>query len=183
VRVEDVARLVHEAPLFGDLDDVCLEALARYGDIATFPDGALLGRQGTPADRFFVILGGGVALEAREPGCPPTPIDSLGPGEVVGWSWLSAPYRWHFDVRASGPVRAVAIEAEALRVAMTGDDHLASQLLRRFTAVLIRRLQATRHRMLTAGPSSWYDSGGTSCAEIPQGASGVTPTRPPPRRP
>jgi len=39
VRVEDVARLVHEAPLFGDLDDVCLEAVARYGDIATFPDG------------------------------------------------------------------------------------------------------------------------------------------------
>ena len=148
MRVEDVARLVHEAPLFGDLDDVCLEAVARYGDIATFPDGALLGRQGTPADRFFVILDGSVALEAREPGCPPTPIDSLGPGEVVGWSWLAAPYRWHFDARALSLVRATRFDGACLRGKAESDPKLGYDLMSRFAQVMIRRLQWTRLRLL-----------------------------------
>ena len=148
MRVDAVMELLRQAPLFADLDDRCLDALARYGDVASFDAGALLGREHAPADRFFVILDGAIALEVHEPGSPATRVEVLGSGEVVGWSWLVPPYHWHFDVRAIEPVRAVAIEAEALRVAMSSDEHLASELLRRFTAVLIKRLQVTRHRML-----------------------------------
>ncbi len=150
MRVDAVMDLIRQAPLFADMDDRCLDALARYGDVASFGADALLGREGAPADRFFVILAGAIALETREPGRPATRVAVVGSGDVVGWSWLVPPYRWHFDVRAIEPVRAVAIEAEALRVTMSSDEHLASELLRRFTAVLIDRLQATRRRLLVA---------------------------------
>jgi CRP-like cAMP-binding protein len=147
VKVEDVMVLLRRAPLLADLDETSLEALARYGDVALYRADVLLGVEGAPADRFFVVLDGAVALEMREPGHPAFSVEVLGAGEVVGWSWLVPPYRWHFDVRTVVPVRAVAIEAEALRVAMTSDEHLASALLRRFTTVLIDRLQVTRRRL------------------------------------
>jgi CRP/FNR family transcriptional regulator, cyclic AMP receptor protein len=148
VRVDDVMDLLRAAPLFADLDEATLEAVARYGDVATYREGVLLGKEGAPADRFFVLLDGAVALELADPEHTAFRLDVVRAGEVVGWSWLVPPYRWHFDVRTVEPVRAVAIQAEALRVAMIYDDHLASQLLRRFSAVLLDRLQATRRRLL-----------------------------------
>jgi hypothetical protein len=65
-----------------------------------------------------VLLEGTVSLDVHEPGASPIPIEALTVPEVVGWSWLMPPFRWHFDVRAATPVRAIAIEVEALRVAM-----------------------------------------------------------------
>ena len=145
---DDVAQLLRRSPLFGDLDAPWLLALARYGDEARFDAGALLARDGWPADRFYVLLEGTVALEVHEPDGDPVPIETLTVPEVVGWSWLMPPYRWHFDVRAETPVRAIAIEAEALRVAMAEDASFGYALTARFARVLLQRLQATRLRLV-----------------------------------
>jgi CRP/FNR family transcriptional regulator, cyclic AMP receptor protein len=145
---EDVAGLLRTSPLFADLDGSSLLALARYGDEARFEVDHLLARDGWPADRFYVLLEGTVSLEVHEPGDDPIPIETLTVPEVVGWSWLMPPFRWHFDVRAVTPVRAVAIEAEALRVAMAGNPSLGYALMARFARVLLRRLQSTRLRLV-----------------------------------
>jgi CRP/FNR family cyclic AMP-dependent transcriptional regulator len=150
VTVDDVAELLRTSPLFTDLDAASLLALARYGDEARFDTDALLARDGWPADRFYVLLEGTVALEVHERGGDPMPIETLTVPEVVGWSWLMPPFRWHFDVRAVTPVRAIAIEAEALRVAMAENPSFGYALLSRFTRVLLQRLQATRLRLVAA---------------------------------
>jgi CRP/FNR family cyclic AMP-dependent transcriptional regulator len=147
---EQVAELLRTSPLFADLEEPSLLALARYGDEACFAAGSLLGRDGWPADRFFVLLEGTVALEVHDPSRGPIPIEELTVPEVVGWSWLMPPYRWHFDVRAVTPVRAIAIEAEALRVAMSRDAAFGFALMSRFARVVLQRLQATRLRLLAA---------------------------------
>ena len=147
---EQVAELLRGSPLFADLDSAARLALARYGDEASFAPGALLARDGWPADRFYVLLEGTVALEIHGPGCGPIPIEQLTVPEVVGWSWLMPPFQWHFDVRAVTAVRAIAIEAEALRVAMAEDSAFGLALMSRFARVLLQRLQATRMRLLAA---------------------------------
>jgi signal-transduction protein with cAMP-binding, CBS, and nucleotidyltransferase domain len=149
MKVEAVAGLLRTAPLFADLDDALLTAVARYGDEARFAAGTVMAREDTFADRFFVVLSGEVALAEHDGEHGPIYVESLGPGDVVGWSWLIPPYRWHFDVRAVQPVHAIAIEAEALRVAMS-DEHLGYALMRRFSRVLLERLQATRRRLIEA---------------------------------
>ncbi len=149
MKVEEVAALLRTAPLFADLDEPLLLAVARYGDEARFAPGTLMAHEHAPADRFFVVLAGEVALAEHDGEHGPIYVESLGPGEVVGWSWLMPPYRWHFDVRAVQPVRVIAIEAEALRVAMS-DEHLGYALMRRFSQVLLERLQATRRRLIEA---------------------------------
>ena len=54
----------------------------------------------TPADTFYVLRHGSVALETFVPTRGPVVIETIEAGEVLGWSWLFAPYRWHFDARA-----------------------------------------------------------------------------------
>ncbi len=75
-------------------------------------------------------------------------IETLGPGEVVGWSWLFPPYRWHFDAVALEPVRAVALDGLCLHAKCEENPRLGFDLTRRFAGVLVDRLQATRLRLL-----------------------------------
>ena len=65
--------------------------------------GQLLFREGDPADTFYLVRHGSVALETFVPARGPVMIETLEAGEVVGWSWLFPPYRWHFDARALSP--------------------------------------------------------------------------------
>ena len=67
-----------------------------------FDPGDLLLAEGDPADTLYLLRRGRVAIEVHSPGAGPIVIETVGPGAVVGWSWLVPPYRWHFDARAVG---------------------------------------------------------------------------------
>ena len=45
------------------------------------------------------MRGGKVALSAHAPGKGHLLVQTLGPGETLGLSWLFPPYRWQFDAR------------------------------------------------------------------------------------
>ena len=75
-------------------------------------------------------------------------IETIDPGEVIGWSWLFEPYRWHFDAVAVEDVGAVAFDGECLRGKCQDDHELGHALMLRFGQVMIDRLQHTRMRLL-----------------------------------
>ena len=66
----------------------------------------------------------------------------------MGWSWLFAPHRWQFDGRAVDPTRTIAFDGTCLRGKCDADHELGYQLMRRFAAVAVERLQATRLQLL-----------------------------------
>ncbi len=78
----------------------------------------------------------------------PIVIDTVEPGQVVGLSWMAAPFRWQFDARALEPVEAVAIDTQHLREDLAVHPEAAAELHQRFSAVVLARLQATRIRLL-----------------------------------
>ena len=78
----------------------------------------------------------------------PMMIETIEAGEVIGWSWLFEPYRWHFDARALSAVRATAFDGACLRAKCETDPALGYALMSRFAQVLIERLQWTRLRLL-----------------------------------
>ena len=43
---------------------------------------------------------GRVAIASITPHEGPLTIQSVGDGDLLGWSWLVPPYRWHFGARA-----------------------------------------------------------------------------------
>jgi CRP-like cAMP-binding protein len=89
-----------------------------------------------------------VAIEVAAPGSRPITVETVGAGEVVGFSWLFEPYVWQFDARAVEPVTAIALDGVCLRGKCEEDPRLGYELMRRFAAVMTERLQATRLQLL-----------------------------------
>jgi CRP/FNR family cyclic AMP-dependent transcriptional regulator len=148
VPMRSIDQLVAELPTFAGLEPERLELIAGCGANRVFEAGEHLAREGDPADAFFVIRHGRVALEVAAPGRGALMIATLGEGAVVGWSWLFPPYRWSFDARALEATRTVVFDGACLRGKCEADKTLGYELMQRFAAVMLDRLQATRLQLL-----------------------------------
>ncbi|MFD9305077.1 Crp/Fnr family transcriptional regulator [Streptomyces sp. NPDC060048] len=113
-----------------------------------FREGARIFDEGTRAESFWIVRSGTVTLEIPVPGRRPTPIESLGPGELVGWSWLFPPYVWQLGAEAMTPVRAYEFDATTVRMLMDADPAFGSAIGHWVGRVLALRLQQTRTRLL-----------------------------------
>jgi CRP-like cAMP-binding protein len=133
-------------PFFAGLriKDLCI--LTDSASRAAFARDEYLFRECEPANRCYLIQKGRVALEARDPPGSPTLIQTLGSGDVLGWSWLFPPFAWHFSARAVDPVRAIALDAGHLLSSAEADHEFGYELMKRVSRLVIERLQATRSR-------------------------------------
>jgi CRP/FNR family transcriptional regulator, cyclic AMP receptor protein len=146
---------VAESPVFRGLPAAHLELIAGCGRNTGFEAGQYLFREGDQADTFYLVRHGRVTLETFVPGRGALTVQTVDEGDVVGWSWLFPPYRWHFDARTLDPVRAVAFDGACLRRECDEDNSLGYELLGRFSPVMLERLQATRMQLLDV-----YGNGG-----------------------
>jgi hypothetical protein len=88
------------------------------------------------------------ALDLHVPGEGPAVIETIGMGELLGWSWLFPPYRWAFGAVTTSPLEAFEFDAKAVRARCAADPALDHELTQRVAQVLARRLQATRVRLV-----------------------------------
>lgn len=144
----DLADLVRHHPLLADLPGDAVELVAGCAKNLVFSEGDLLLREGEAAGTLYLLRRGRVALETHVPGRDPLVVETLGPGDVVGWSWLLPPYRWQCDVRALEDVGAVAVDGTCLRNKATDDPAFGYALVMRFASVILNRLHAARLRLV-----------------------------------
>ena len=81
-------------------------------------------------------------------GREPITVETVSEGDVLGWSWLFAPYKWTFDARALELTRVIALDAVCLRGKCEEDAHFGYEMLKRFSEIVVQRLQATRLQLL-----------------------------------
>lgn len=143
-----LAEYLPEHPFFAGLDSATMDLVVGCARNVHVNEGDLLFRAGSPADTFYVIRHGLVALEAYDPRRQAMVVATVGDGEVAGWSWLVPPYRWMFDGRAVSPVSAVALDGACLRGKCDQDPALGYALMQRVAHVMYERLQDTRMRLL-----------------------------------
>jgi CRP-like cAMP-binding protein len=110
--------------------------------------GQLLLAEGEPANSMYLLRRGRVAIEVHAPGREPIVIETLGPGDVVGWSCLFPPFLWQFDVRATSPVGAISVDAVCLRSKAEAEPDFGYALMKRLASIMFDRLQAARMRLL-----------------------------------
>jgi CRP/FNR family transcriptional regulator, cyclic AMP receptor protein len=146
--VRTLEPLLARQEFFRDLDPGYLSLLVGCASNVRFPEGMFLFREGEPAQQFFLIREGKVALEIAAPGRGHLVVQTVGEGGLVGVSWLFPPYRYQFDGRAISPVRALALDGVCLRSHCEQDPRLGYELMQRFARVAVQRLQATRLQML-----------------------------------
>lgn len=140
--------VLRDVPLFKGLTDEQRLLLAGCAGNVHFREGQILFREGDQADTFFLIRHGSVAIETFVAARGGITIETVEDGDIVGWSWLFAPYRWHFDARALTDVRATGFDGACLRGKCDEDPELGYELMSRFAQVLMERLQWMRLRLL-----------------------------------
>jgi CRP/FNR family transcriptional regulator, cyclic AMP receptor protein len=143
-----IDQLIAESPTFEGLRKEQLEFIAGCAWNERIPAGTLVLREGERAERFFLIRHGTVSLEIDAPGRGPLLIQTLHDGEVVGWSWLFAPHRWAMDGRAITDCSVVTFDGTCVRGKCEADHELGYELMKRFAANLIDRLQGTRMQLI-----------------------------------
>ncbi|MEU3459327.1 cyclic nucleotide-binding domain-containing protein [Streptomyces sp. NPDC006733] len=121
----------------------------------SFPAGERIFEEGGRAEHFWIIRTGAVYLDLHVPGRRAPTVEALGPGDLLGWSWLFAPYRWHLGAQALSPVRAREFDAEQVRALCEEDPVLGRELVLACAEVIAHRLTASRTRLLDLyGPHS-----------------------------
>jgi CRP-like cAMP-binding protein len=86
-----IADLISEHHFFEGLERADLEFLAGCGRNVHFTSGERILAEGDPANTFFILRTGRVALGFFQPGHGNVIVDTLDGGEVLGWSWLFEP--------------------------------------------------------------------------------------------
>jgi CRP-like cAMP-binding protein len=127
-----------------------IELLTSCATLRKFRERDIIFRIGEPANGFYLIAEGAVVLEDWVSKRGTLTIETLGAGEPLGWSWLFPPYRWHYHARAIRPTAAVFFDATTLRQFCNEDLSLGHELFKRMSKVMVRRLQATRAKLIEA---------------------------------
>jgi CRP/FNR family transcriptional regulator, cyclic AMP receptor protein len=146
--MEGLGRIVKEHPFFAGIPNAFSELVSGCAKNVQFAAGQYLFHEGEPADWFYLLRHGRVALQVTAPGRGAVTFQTMAEGEIVGLSWLIPPYRWTYDAKAIELTRAIAMDAKCLRQKCEADHDLGYEMMKRFMPVLIQRLQATRLQIL-----------------------------------
>lgn len=151
---EELAR----EPFLRGMRKADLTRLATAGRRVTIPAAHRMCTQGRPAERFWIIDAGTVTVDLQLPDRRAV-IETLGPGSVLGWSWLFQPRLWSYGAVASTRVDALEFDARLARTLCAVDTALGYELTRRFAELVVARLRAAGESGRTTEQGS-----GTPCA-------------------
>lgn len=133
---------------FSGLDDSFIEFLSDSATKIRLEDGDALFKQGERADKFYLVRSGQVAVQVPALMGPTLDIQTLGEDQILGWSWLIAPYRWSFQARAVADSELIEFDGSAILARCEEDPKFGYELLKRFAALMSERLDAARQKMM-----------------------------------
>lgn len=146
----DLAAALAAHPFLAGVDHGHVEVLADVTRERTWPAGTWLFRHGGVADVFHLVVAGRVSLEVADPGDDPIVVETLRPGEPLGWSWLYPHRTWAFDARAVEDSMTLELQAVRLRALMDEDAVFGRDLALRVGRVAVDRLLHTRTQLVLA---------------------------------
>jgi len=146
--METLERIIAEHPFFSGLDYGFVNLMVSCASNVRFKGGSYILKEGDPANTFYLVRAGKVAVEVLAPQHKPIIVSTLGVGEILGWSWLLPPFQWKFHARAVEDTRAVALDGKCLRSKCEENHDLGYEILKRFAQIMEQRLEATRLQLL-----------------------------------
>ena len=148
METHNLEEIIADHPMFAGLDQSFITLAAGCAiNIRVDPHDYII-REGEEANQFFLIRQGRVVLETHAPPRKALVIETLGPGDIIGWSWLLPPHIWKFNARATTRAMLIALDGKCLRTKCLANHELAYEILKRFSGIIERRLEATRLQLL-----------------------------------
>lgn len=145
---EGLKPLLAREPFLKGMKEQHLQTLAGSAVQVQFTSGQVIVRTGDWANRFYLIGRGKVALEMESSYDEPILLQTLGPGRVVGWSWMMSPYHEQFTARALRATEAISFDVNRLRRQCQENHDLGYEMMSRLAVVMLHRIQAMRRQLL-----------------------------------
>ncbi len=140
--------MVTEHPFLSGMKPQHLQFVAQVASVLHFDEGQYILLEGREADDFYLIQQGKVILRSfLRPNRGFIDIETLGPGEVVGWSWLIPPHQWHFSALTTQPTTVITLSGEKLRQMCEEDHDFGYEIYRRLSTIVGERLRMTRKQL------------------------------------
>jgi CRP-like cAMP-binding protein len=137
-----------DSPFFAGLAPEFIDFLVAHARERTVKEGKVLFHYGERAQGFYLVTSGHIAVEVAAIAGPALELQDLGPGAVLGWSWLISPHRWSFQARAKTPAETIEFDGNAVFAECEANAKFGYELLKRFSALMSERLQHARQRMI-----------------------------------
>jgi CRP-like cAMP-binding protein len=145
---KSIPDLLAEHAFFHELSSQALALLAGCAKNVHFEAGRYIAHEGDEALTFYALRRGRVAVQVHSPEGGTLVVQTLGVGEVLGWSWLFPPHRWRFDAVALEPTSAVEFDGACLRGKCENDAAIGFPFVRRFAQVIVQQLEAARLQLM-----------------------------------
>jgi CRP/FNR family cyclic AMP-dependent transcriptional regulator len=143
-----IDQILAKHPFFQAFAPDQIQRIAGCAQNAYYKADTYLFHEAESASTFYLLRSGKVALETNFPASGMVTIETISAGDVVGWSWLFPPYRWHFSARAVEDVQATIFDGACLRGKAEHNHNFGYILAMKFAEVMMQRLQATRLQLL-----------------------------------
>lgn len=145
---DEIGGRIANHPFFRGIDPEHLPTIGEGAQEEVFEPGAVILRPRQPAYHVYLIEEGKVSIEAPESPGADARLQIIGPGEVLGWSWLFAPFTWHLQARALERTRTIRLDGGHLLARCEADHKFGYELMKRVSQIVIARLQAVRKRVI-----------------------------------
>jgi CRP-like cAMP-binding protein len=146
VSADEIARV----SLFEGLPAEDLATLAAVASRRQLGDGEALFEQGQPARTLHVVVRGGLVLRAEADGRSVI-VESLRPGDIVGWSAIREGGVTLSTARATGATDVIAIPIDTIVDLAAGGSRESARLLRRIVGLAARHLEMSWNQLLQKG--------------------------------
>ncbi len=146
--MESLEKILIQHPFVEGLPSEHINLILGCAKNAVFEPGKYLFKENEEANSFFIIRSGKVALEIYSPDTGSIIIQTLGEGDIIGWSWMVPPYHWRFDARAVELTRVIELDGTCLRNKCEADPKLGYEIMKRLANIFEQRINAMRLQLL-----------------------------------
>ena len=145
---QSIEDYLSEHAFFSGLDDSFVKFLSNSAAELQIKKGEVLFKQGTHADKFYLLRNGQVSVQVPALMGPSLEIQSLGEDQILGWSWLIPPYKWNFNARAVEDSELLEFDGAVILARCEEDPKFGYELFKRFAALMSERLDAARQKIM-----------------------------------
>ncbi len=146
--MENLERIIAGHRFLEGMKKTFLDKIAACATAADFNAGKYIFRQGEPAEHFYLLTKGRVAVGLDSVDKGTLLVETLDAGSVLGWSWLVPPHQWRFNAVATSSAYAVAVNGQKLRALCEADPAFGYEIMKRFSNVIAERLEMANLQIL-----------------------------------
>ena len=131
-----------------DFSDDHLQHIASLAEIKEFPAGSVVFREGQPPSSVYLVVQGNITLEFNEPARGAMQSQTVGSGELLGWTPVLGTGFMTATARVQTPSTLLVLNAAQIRSFWAYDLSFGFAFMQRIAQVLTSRLFATRLLLL-----------------------------------